>query len=64
MSQYRVEVAGWVVFDAPDDEAARATASGLHLGYASDLPAGVVPDRGELVAREPEEITGGTDPSG
>lgn len=33
MGKYRVEVAGWVVFDAPDDEAARTTASGLNLGY-------------------------------
>jgi hypothetical protein len=56
MSTYRVEVAGWVVFEAPDDEAARTTAAGLHLGYASDLPAGVVPDRGELVPREPEAL--------
>jgi len=57
MSTYRVEVAGWVVFEAPDDEAARTTAAGLHLGYAANLPAGVVPDRGELVPREPEALS-------
>lgn len=56
MGKYRVEVAGWVVFDAPDDEAARTTASGLHLGYPADPPAGVVPERGELVAQEPQAL--------
>lgn len=56
MGKYRVEVAGWVVFDAPDDEAARTTASGLHLGYPADPPAGVVPARGELVAQEPQAL--------
>lgn len=56
MGKYRVEVAGWVVFDAPDDEAARTTASGLHLGYPAAPPAGVVPDRDELVAQVPERL--------
>lgn len=53
MTTYRVEVAGWVTFEAPDDEAAATTARGLHLGYATEVPVGVVPDRGELVPSRP-----------
>jgi hypothetical protein len=56
MTTYRVEVAGWVTFEAPDEEAAATTARGLHLGYASETPAGVVPDRGELAAARPEAL--------
>ena len=53
MTTYRVEVAGWVTFEAPDAEAAATTARGLHLGYATEVPVGVVPDRGELVPSRP-----------
>lgn len=56
MATYRVKVSGWVTFDAPDDLAARTTAHQLHLGYDSDLDAGVVPDESELVAEEPERL--------
>jgi hypothetical protein len=57
MATYRVKVSGWVTFEAPDDLAARTTAHQLHLGYDSDLDAGVVPDESELVTEEPERVS-------
>lgn len=56
MATYRVNVSGWVTFEAPDDQAARATARQLHLTYDSDLDAGVVPDASELNAETPQRL--------